>query len=316
MEVKCDKCGKNRAVYFQRYTGLRLCRRCFNRYFVGKVKKTIMKYRMIRSGESIGLAVSGGKDSMVMLHVVSRIASKIKDCSVTVLVVDEGIRGFRGESIKFVVEACKSLDVPYVIGSFKKFFGVTMDEIVEMRLKISERRLRRRPCTYCGVLRRKVLNRIALDTGVDKIAVASNLDDEIQAFLMNVTRGDYARILRLKPVHEQTEGFVPRIKPFRECLEEEIAIFAFLNGIRHHYGDCPYLIEAYRRDIRNFLNYMDAKRPGIKFSILSSLDRLREMLEKVYVPTLGTCKICGTPSSSEICAACKVLKELGLLDSP
>ena len=313
MEVKCDKCRRNRAIYFQRHTGLKLCKRCFNKYFVGRVKKTIMKYRMIRSGESIGLAVSGGKDSMVMLHIVSRIASKIKNCNVMVLVVDEGIRGFRDESIKFVIEICKSLDLPYIIGSFRKFFGVTMDEIVERRLEISERRLRRRPCTYCGVLRRRVLNKLALDGEIDKIAVASNLDDEIQTFLMNITRGDYARILRLKPVHERTEGFVPRIKPFRECLEEEIAVFAFLNGIRYHYGDCPYLVEAYRRDIRNFLNYMDAKRPGIKFSMLSSLDRLREMLEKVYVPTLGTCKICGAPSSGEICAACKVLKELGLL---
>ncbi|HDM22425.1 MAG TPA: tRNA lysidine(34) synthetase TilS, partial [Methanomicrobia archaeon] len=69
------KCGK-KAIIFRRYSGEKLCERCFNKSMVERVKKVIRKYSLIEKNDLIGVGVSGGKDSLVLLHILKKLSEK------------------------------------------------------------------------------------------------------------------------------------------------------------------------------------------------------------------------------------------------
>jgi len=163
-------------------------------------------------------------------------------------------------------------------------------------------------CSYCGVWRRWLLNKAAEELKVDKLALGLNLDDEVQMFLMNLMRGDVARLGRTGPYYEVIhEGLVPRIKPLREVPEKEIVLYAVLNNIEVDLSECPYAVEAFRAEIRDWLNEMEEKHPGTKYQLLRSYDKIFPLLAKTYAKKvkLNRCKICGQPTSGEICKACQ-----------
>lgn len=307
--VKCTICKVREAFYARLYSGEKLCARCFLESIEDKVRATIARHNMFEFNDRIAVAVSGGKDSLSLLHILFRIEKSFPKASLCVVTVDEGIKGYRDEAIKIVTENCKELGVEYFTISFKSLYGYTLDEIVG-RIKRKEAELT--PCSYCGVLRRKALNVAAKRAGATKIATAHNLDDEIQTFMLNIIHGDPLRIARTSPVFEDKEmGLVPRVKPLCEVLEREITLYAYLRGIRFQENPCPYAGAALRNDVRNTLNRLEEKHPGIKYTIYRSAERIREIIKnKIPKITLNQCKICGEPTVSEICQACQLLQNI------
>ena len=61
--MNCNRC-KNGAVFFRKYSGEGLCSSCFSDSIVRKTEKTILKHNMIQENDIVGVAVSGGKDSL------------------------------------------------------------------------------------------------------------------------------------------------------------------------------------------------------------------------------------------------------------
>jgi tRNA(Ile)-lysidine synthase TilS/MesJ len=95
--MKCS-CGE-KAVYFRRYSGQKFCAGCFSKYFEGKVWETIRKYRMIKRGEKIGVAISGGKDSTVLAHVLNKLSRQL-EITLHAILIDEGIEKYRESGIQ------------------------------------------------------------------------------------------------------------------------------------------------------------------------------------------------------------------------
>jgi uncharacterized protein (TIGR00269 family) len=310
--VKCTICGAREAFYTRSYSGEKLCTRCFVESIENKVRATIAKYKMFRFDDKIAVAVSGGKDSLSLLHILSRIERDFPKASICAITVDEGIRGYRDEAIEIASENCKKLRVEHFVASFKDLYGYTLDEVV-WRARAARGNLT--PCSYCGVLRRKALNLLARDVGATKIAVAHNLDDEIQTFMLNIIHGDPSRISRAGPVFEdEIEGFVPRVKPLCEILEKEVTLYAYVKGIRFQENPCPYAGEALRNDVRNMLNKLEVKHPGIKYTVFRSAERIRKMIrENKPKVALKRCKICGEPTVGEICQACQLLQKISAI---
>ncbi|HDM67419.1 MAG TPA: tRNA 2-thiocytidine biosynthesis protein TtcA, partial [Thermoplasmatales archaeon] len=250
MTVKCSKCHR-RAVTFIRYNGTHLCREHFLEYVRRRVKKDIKKQGVIERDSVIGVAISGGKDSLVALHLLHEIFSERRGNKLVAITVDEGIKGYRDESIKFAIENCDELGVQHYMISFKEVVGYTLDEIVSMKDE-------RGPCTYCGVFRRQCLNRKAKELGVSILATGHNLDDMAQSALMNFIKGDIEKIARMGPHTRIQPGLIPRLLPLRTIPEKETTLFAILEGIKYHDGVCPYAEEAFRgvfRDILEDLEY-------------------------------------------------------------
>ncbi|MFQ6073736.1 MAG: TIGR00269 family protein [Candidatus Bathyarchaeia archaeon] len=310
--VICTLCKRKHAVYMRPYSGEKLCARCFCKSIEDKVRVTIAKYEMFEPTDKILVAVSGGKDSVALLHILAKIEKAFPKASLCAVTVDEGIKGYRDEALKFAIGNCRKLGIDHAVTSFKELYGCSLDEIVRLTLEKKESIKGLAPCAYCGVLRRRALNLAARKVGVEKLATAHNLDDEAQTILLNILHGDAPRIARVKPVlAEMHPKFVQRVKPMCEVPEKEIALYAYLKRIEFQSVPCPYAPTALRSDIRVMLNRMEVKHAGIKYTLVKSVERIRPALEAFAEEAkLQDCRVCGEPTVGEICKPCQILRKL------
>jgi uncharacterized protein (TIGR00269 family) len=307
----CNVCGRRSAFFFRPYSGERLCEKCFAKSVEEKVRVTLSKYKMLKFDDKVAVAVSGGKDSISLLHVLAKLERKYPKASIVAITVDEGIRGYRDEALEIAVDKCRKLGIKHHIVSFKRLFGFTLDEIVKHSKKKSIDGLS--PCAYCGVLRRKALNIAARKAKADKLATAHTLDDEVQTFLLNIFHGDVLRIAREKPITDEAHPkLVQKIKPFCEIPEKETALYAYIRKFKFQNKPCPYASEALRNDIRNMLNRMEEKHTGIKFTVFRSIEKIRPALEQsAEKEGLKECVECGEPTTEQSCKTCQMLRHLG-----
>ncbi len=300
--VKCSKCNSD-AVTFIRYNGNSLCSAHFIQYVERRAKKEIRAQLNLKRGKNIAVAVSGGKDSSVALMILHDVLGKRKDVDLSAITVDEGIEGYRPQSIEKVKKLCRSLDVPHHIISFKERFDMTMDDI-------SRSLGDRTPCAYCGVLRRRCMNLKGKEIDADYIATGLNLDDSAQAILMYFTRGDVERLARMGPHSRVQPGLIPRIQPLRTVPEKESLLYAMMRGIDFCDSICPYYDAALRNEYRSIIDEMERRTPGSKFSILSSCDALNPMMKAHFPPAeLKVCE-CGEPTVKGKCMACELMDEI------
>jgi uncharacterized protein (TIGR00269 family) len=306
MKTICSKC-KNHAVTFIRYNGTHLCKEHFIKYFEKRVKKEINKQGKLENNIKIGVAVSGGKDSIVTLHLIKKIFLKRKNIEIISLSVDEGIKNYRDNSINYVIENSKKLDIPSVIIDFKNIIGKTMDEIAEYEMDIGY-------CSFCGVFRRFCLNCLSKKLKISKLIMGHNLDDMSQSIMMNFVNGDLKKLARLGPHSKIQPGLIPRMLPLRLIPEKEITLYALLNKISYHDGECPYAFSALRGVFRDIIDNLEYKIPGTRHSILKSYDVIKDKLIDSYPPIkLNNCIKCNEPTSQDICKVCILKSKLQLL---
>lgn len=303
----CTVCKRREAFFLRAYSGELLCRRCFCQSIERKVRTTISRYKMFEPDDKVAVAVSGGKDSLSLLHIMAKIESEFPKASLSAVIVDEGIKGYRDEAMRIATRNCERLGVEYLTVSFKELYGYTLDEIVKVT-----KDARLTPCSYCGILRRRAINVEARSAGADKVATAHNLDDETQTALLNIIHGDPLRILRVKPVQTPVQpGLIQRVKPVCEVPEREIALYAYVKQIEFQSVPCPYAGFALRNDVRNILNRLEEKHPGMKYTIYRSVEKIRTVLQETGMKAeLRSCEICGEPTVKEICQTCWILQEL------
>ena len=307
----CTACKRREAFFFRQYSGERLCKKCFAESIEAKVRASIAKYRMFNFDDRIAVAVSGGKDSISLLHILAKMERLRPKASLVAVTVDEGIKGYRDEALAIAAANCKKLKIDHHVVSFKELYGFTLDEIVARAQRKGERELT--SCAYCGVLRRRALNVAARDVGADKIATAHTLDDEVQTILLNIFRGDVLRLAKEKPVTDEVHPrFVRKVKPFCEIPEKESALYAYVKKIKFQDAPCPYASEALRNDIRVMLNRMEEKHAGTKFTVFKSIERIRPALDEIAKKAdFKECIECGEPASSNLCRTCEMLRQIG-----
>ncbi len=299
--IGCDRCGKP-AVTYIRHANKHLCKKHFVEYFEKKVKYALYKYRMIESGDKVAIALSGGKDSVTLAYVLVKLLRKRRDVELFAITVDEGIEGYRPPTVKIAKKVTSELGIPHHIVSFKDNFGLTLDEMVKLGDK--------KPCTYCGVFRKYLLNKTARELGATKLATGHNLDDEVQTILLNFLQSDIERLARLIPQRVQ-EGLVMRIKPLRELYEKDVVVYGLLHNLPMDMNECPYSHFPVRAMVRDFIYDFENKYPGRKYSIMRSFETLIPCLKLMYPQiNLNRCERCGEPTPKRVCQACVLLEEL------
>jgi cytoplasmic tRNA 2-thiolation protein 1 len=187
--------------------------------------------------------------------------------------------------------------------SYEELYGWTMDRIVE---KIG----RSNNCTFCGVFRRQALDRGAHLLKVDCVATGHNADDIAETVLMNILRGDTARLRRCTDIRTGGgENSIARVKPLKYTYEKEIVMYAHFKKLVYFSTECIFAPNAYRGHARVFLKDLEKIRPSVIMDIIHSGEQLK-FRDTVKKPTRGFCDTCGFVSSCQPCKACVLLEGL------
>ncbi|KAM7256978.1 hypothetical protein ACFE04_012719 [Oxalis oulophora] len=183
---QCCLCNQRRAALKRPKTLEQICRECFYEVFEEEIHQVIVDNQLFTPGDRVAIGASGGKDSTVLACVLSELNRRHNyGLDLFLLSVDEGITGYRDDSLETVKRNELQYGLPLKIVSYKDLYGWTMDEIVKMIGSKNN-------CTFCGVFRRQALDRGAALLKVDKLATGHNADDIAETVLLNILRGIYS----------------------------------------------------------------------------------------------------------------------------
>ncbi|CAA6656068.1 unnamed protein product [Spirodela intermedia] len=289
----CCLCKGNKAALKRPKTLEQICKECFYAVFEEEIHTVIVDNNLFKAGERVAIGASGGKDSTVLAYVLSKLNGQYNyGLDLFLLSVDEGITGYRDDSLETVKRNEVQYGLPLKIVSYKELYGWTMDEIVKsIGLKNN--------CTFCGVFRRQALDRGAALMRADKLVTGHNADDIAETVLLNLLRGDIARLGRCTQITTGEDGPIPRCKPFKYTYEKEIVIYP--------YDLCIYSPNAYRGFAREFIKDLEKIRPRAILDIIRSGENFR-ISNSTKMPEQGMCERCGY--ISKMCKACVLLDGL------
>ncbi|SGZ53917.1 CIC11C00000002776 [Sungouiella intermedia] len=330
----CQLCHGRKAVMKRPKNLHKLCKECFFLVFETEIHNTIISAELFHPGERVAIGASGGKDSTVLASILKTLNERYNyGLDLVLLSIDEGIKGYRDDSLATVKRNQKQYEMDLEIVSYKELYDWLMDEIVSCAGIRSS-------CTYCGVLRRQALDRGAARLGIHHVVTGHNADDMAETVLMNLLRGDTARLENSCTILTQSSGSpIKRSKPFKYMYQKEIVLYAHYKKLDYFSTECTYAPEAFRGTARELLKSLGAIRPSCIMDIIYSGEHLvlakrkkrtpkyknprkGELLDKnreqeingdgtVSLAKSGnTCEKCGYITSNKICKACILLAGL------
>jgi len=294
---KCKYCDQN-AIIRLAYANLNLCKKHFIEFYEKRIKKMIEKYKI--KGE-VMVAVSGGKDSMALLHALNKISNEA-GIDVIAYHIDLGIGKYSEESKKIVLEFAKRIGVLLIVSDIKNDLGFTIPEIIKYSNKP--------PCAVCGIVKRWLINRVAYDLGIKYVATGHNIDDVSTMYLKalltqdiySLSRGQYEH---MDPMPEIK--MVGRIRPQFYLSERENRLYTILNDIPVVDIECPLgkraVIHKYKVAWDTLLRINPVGQINLTKTMIKITKNLRETERE-----LRQCSRCGFPTESDrLCAFCRLV---------
>lgn len=308
--ARCRFCGAERAEVYLDYARLSLCGECFKKFYERKVGETVERYRMLPRRGGVAVAVSGGKDSGSLLYVLRRLYPDLK---LTAVYLNLGIEGYSDRCEDVVRRLAELTGVQLKVFDLEGEEGFTVGDLASTRF-------RRKVCSACGVVKRYWMNRITYEMGLNVVATGHNLDDMVEFALNHYVHGDVEALVRLKPVLPSVMGgkLVAKVKPLCHVTGFEDLMYAEYTGIPYRSVDCPFAsgrgYERRKAMVKNILEVM----PNFRHVFFKShLKRLLPVLEEGWRRgfKLGECRVCGMPSTGDVCSYCRLKKVLGVSPS-
>lgn len=263
--VPCAICKTQRALIKRPKNHQKLCKQCFISIFEDEVHHTITSSKLFYPGEKVAIGASGGKDSTVLASVLKTLNERHKyGLDLVLLSIDEGIKGYRDDSLETVKRNAVQYDMPLKVLGYDELYGWTMDQVVETIGKKGN-------CTYCGVFRRQALDRGAKILGIQHVVTGHNADDVAETIMMNLLRGDLPRLSRSTSiVTGDANSDVKRSKPLKYSYEKEIVLYAHHKKLDYFCTECIYSPEAFRGSARSLIKDLEKVRPTAILDIVRS----------------------------------------------
>ncbi|UKK01811.2 hypothetical protein MACK_001164 [Theileria orientalis] len=311
--VLCTNCNSRNAVVRRSFTGHFNCKQCFIESFETNVYNYITSNNLISDGDRVCIGVSGGKDSSVLTHVLFTIKNRYNlNWNLYLLAIDEGIKGYRDDSLLIVDHLYDKYKIELKVLNFKDTYGLTMDQVVALIGKKNN-------CTICGSFRRQILEIGARLFEANVLCTGHNADDMAETVLLNLFRGDLYKLTTSinngranGPEVTVSDTKLKRIKPLKYTFEKEIVMYARFLSLKYFSTECIYSPEAYRGHMRSFIKNLEIINPKIILNIIHSGDQFFSD----YTPvdnSRNTCIKCGIGNVKNICKPCVIVEQLNVL---
>jgi tRNA-5-methyluridine54 2-sulfurtransferase len=299
--VKCRVCRAPAVLDIRRHNAA-FCRDHFLKHCAEQVRRAIKDHDMIRAGERVVVAVSGGKDSLALWD----------------LLVDLGYRPdglYLGLGIGEYSEASGHAARAFAQDRGLKLHEVDLAADFGYDIPRAAAATHRAPCGACGLSKRHLFNAVAVEHGYDVVATGHNLDDEAAVLLGNVLRWETSYLGRQHPVLPATPGFARKVKPLYRLGERETAAYCVLRGLHYQVEECPMAAGNRHLGFKEVLDGLEDRSPGAKAAFLFGfVDRGHEyFIEDAGAEREGLrdCVVCGSPSTSDVCAFCRLRERVG-----
>lgn len=299
MPLICSKCRLANAEVLIPYAKLNLCPSCFMDFYEARVQKTVEEFKMFREDDTVGVAVSGGKDSAALLHVLRKAFPKLE---LKALHINLGIPKYSANCLEKVERLVDMLDVELHVFSLPDELGIGISDFKKTPFK-------RKLCSVCGTIKRRIFEELAVKAKVHVLATGHNLEDVAGIMFNNFLYGRWEHFARLKPVLPPlTEGMASKVKPLIKCPEDENLLYCLYGEVPFREINCPYATGTGVQKRAEILRILSRHNPYFRHQLLNRFLEIMPLVEGVVQkPTLGRCKTCGFPSSGEVCAFCKRL---------
>jgi uncharacterized protein (TIGR00269 family) len=252
---------------------------------------------MIAPHERVLVAVSGGKDSLGLWHLLREL-----EYDADGLYIGLGIGDYSDESAAFACAFARERGLHLVEVDILATYGFDIPE--------GSRAAKRAPCSACGLSKRHIFNEAAIAGGYDVLATGHNLDDEAAVLFGNVLRWEVEYLGRQHPVLPERPGFARKVKPLVRLGERELAAYCVLTGIDYIVEECPMAVGNRHLGYKEALNAIEERSPGSKAAFVAGfLDRGHERFSAVAEDArdeLQPCIACGAPTPTEVCAFCRM----------
>jgi len=290
--VKCRRCGDRAVVEVRRHHAA-FCEDCFVRHVREQVRRAIESFDMLGDEDRVLVAVSGGKDSLALWDVLLDLGYRASGMYLGLGIGEYSERS--GEVARRFAEA-RGAELIHV--DLRQTYGYD--------IPTAGRKGGRSTCAVCGLSKRYVFNRVALEHGFDVVATGHNLDDEAAALLGNTLRWQTEYIARQSPALPAREGMVKKIKPLHRLSELETAAYALIRDIDYVVEECPLVAGNTQLRYKEALNQLESASPGTKGQFfLGFLGEVADRFRPEDPVELSPCERCGQPTPGTYCAFCR-----------
>ncbi|WHZ24885.1 MAG: tRNA-5-methyluridine(54) 2-sulfurtransferase [Nitrospira sp.] len=305
--MNCTKCPTStKAVIGLPRHNAAFCKGCFTTFVHEQVARAVKSHKMFTPEDRILVAVSGGKDSLALWHILLKLGYRAD-----ALYVNLGIGGYSEESHRKVRLYADTVAAAHgatlLVHVVEQEAGAGIRELATV--------LHRPTCSTCGTIKRYQFNRAAVEHDYDVMATGHNLDDEAARLLGNVLHWQEEYLDKQGPaLPASVEGFAKKVKPLCRLSEREIAAYAVLNRIDYIVEECPMAKGSKMLLYKEVLNRLETESPGTKqrfyWGFLDKQAKSESAPESMAAKdqrTLHPCPSCGQPTTADTCSYCKMM---------
>ena len=289
--MNCRVCKKRAAVEVRRHNAA-FCPEHFTEHVRRQVARTIHDYDMFGPDDRLLLGVSGGKDSLALWDILTELGFVVDG-----VYLHLGIGEYSSDSLTLTKRFATDRDLKLQVIDLPVDYGFSIPQAAASQ--------GRNACSVCGLSKRYLLNKAA--NGYDVLVMGHNLDDEAATLLGNVLKWNTEYLGRQAPVLPAVDGLARKVKPLIRVAERETAAYAVLRGIEYEVDECPMVAGNTINRLKERMGVLEDKSPGVKQQFLFGFfERGAGHFEVEDKADLGSCWSCGSPTTGDVCAFCRV----------